>query len=98
MVYIRPIANALQMVGPKGMFDLILLGMLVSFSVVLQLCKCFTLRSSRDGYRRVSRQSGTTVGIPRNLSPSHFAFSKRRPSQAKIAADQSVIPATLMKK
>jgi P-type Mg2+ transporter len=44
MVYIRPIANALQMVGPKGMFDLILLGMLVSFSVVLQLCKMLYIK------------------------------------------------------
>jgi Mg2+-importing ATPase len=39
IVYIPPIANTLQMVGPKGMFDLILLGLLGLFSVVLELCK-----------------------------------------------------------
>lgn len=38
-VYIHPIVNALEMVGPKGMFDLILLGLLAGFVVVLQLSK-----------------------------------------------------------
>lgn len=44
IVYIPPIANALQMIGPKGMFDLILLGLLVLFAVVLQLCKMLYIK------------------------------------------------------
>jgi Mg2+-importing ATPase len=44
IVYIPPVATALQMVGPKGMFDLILLGLLVGFAGVLQLFKMLYIK------------------------------------------------------
>jgi hypothetical protein len=43
IVYIPPVATALQMVGPKGMFDLILLGLLVGFAGV-QLFKMLYIK------------------------------------------------------
>ncbi|KAE9380511.1 calcium ATPase [Stipitochalara longipes BDJ] len=44
IVYIPPIAKALQMVGPKGMFDLVIFGLLVGFVVALQLCKMLNIK------------------------------------------------------
>lgn len=49
IVYVPPFANAPQLVRPSGMFDLILLGLLLLCSVVLQLPNMCISKFSIDG-------------------------------------------------